>query len=173
MPATIQPHPARRLSSQRGFSLVELAVVVAIISIVCAIAVPTGKRLFLQARASTVENDLRVFATAFQNYASEHGDWPPGDGTPGAFPEGMAGYLGPTSWSVRSPIGGKYTWDPNSMQLGSRYRAVIVLSSVPDNPVSSDRVQLLEIDKKFDDGNLEEGNFFLGYGNYPVYVLER
>ncbi len=162
-----------RSSPCAGFSLVELSVVVAIISIMTALAVPTAKHLVLQARASTVENDLRVFAAAFASYANEHGDWPAGDGTPGKFPEGMTGYLGPTGWAAKSPIGGNYTWDPNSTQLGSRYRAVIVISSTAGNPVSSDRVQLLEIDKKFDDGNLDEGNFFLGYGNYPVYVLER
>jgi prepilin-type N-terminal cleavage/methylation domain-containing protein len=163
----------RRLSSCRGFSLVELSVVVTIISIVTAFAVPTAKHLTFQARSSAVENDLRVFAAAFQTYANEHGDWPPGDGTPGKFPDGMAGYLGATGWTRTTPIGGNYAWDPNSTQLGTHYRAVIVIASTPGNPVTSDRVQLLQIDKKFDDGNLDEGNFFLGYGNYPVYVLER
>ena len=33
--------------------------------------------------------------------------------------------------------------------------------------------QLTDIDTKLDDGNLSTGNFFLGYRNYPVFVLEH
>lgn len=157
----------------RGFTLLELAVVVAIISVVLAVCVPLARHLIIQARASALENDLRVFTAAFQSYANEHGDWPAGDGTPGAFPDGMAAYLSSSNWQRRTPVGGNYTWDPNSLQQGSRHRAVIVIASTPDNPVTSDRVQLLEIDQKFDDGELATGTFVLGYRNYPAYILEH
>lgn len=156
-----------------AFSLIELAVVVAIISIVAAFAVPVAKNLVIHARSAAVENDLRVFASAFQTYANEHGDWPTGDGTPGAFPPGMEGYLSQTNWQRPTPIGGYYTWDPNSLHQGVHYRAVIVISSTADNPVSSDRLQLADIDQKMDDGDLATGNFLLGYRNYPLYVLEQ
>jgi prepilin-type N-terminal cleavage/methylation domain-containing protein len=160
-------------AGRRGFTLLELAVVVAIISIVLAVCVPLARHLIVQARASALENDLRVFTAAFQSYANEHGDWPAGDGTPGAFPDGMAAYLSSTNWQRRTPIGGNYTWDPNSLQQGSRHRAAIVISSTPDNPVTSDRVQLLEMDQKFDDGELSTGSLLLGYRNYPVFILEH
>jgi prepilin-type N-terminal cleavage/methylation domain-containing protein len=157
----------------RGFSLLELSVVVAILSIVLAVCVPLARHLLIQARATALENDLRVFAAAFQNYANEHGDWPDGDGTPAAFPTGMEGYLSATNWTARTPIGGHYTWTPNSVQQGSRHRAAIMISSTPDNPVSSDRIQLLEIDQKFDNGELASGALLLGYRNFPVYILEH
>lgn len=169
--------PAHRVPSRRpanaAFSLVELSVVVTIISLIVAIAVPATKNMILRARASAVQNDLRVFAAAFQTYAHEKGDWPAGDGTPGGFPPGMEGYLGATSWQRKTPIGGNYAWDPNSLQQGVRYRAVITIVSTDDNPVSSDRAQLLEIDHALDDSSLDSGNFLLGFRNYPVYVLEH
>lgn len=173
MPALSAASLNSRHRTSAGFTLLELSVVVAIISIIVAVAVPTAKNLIFRARSSAVENDLRVFYAAFQTYAHEHGDWPTGDGTPGAFPDGMAGYLGTTNWQRVTPIGGHYAWDPNSMQAGTRYRAAIVIASTDGQPVTSDRIQLLDLDRTLDDNNLDSGSFFLGYRNYPVYVLEH
>jgi prepilin-type N-terminal cleavage/methylation domain-containing protein len=169
---SISRAPARRPGCA-AFSLVELSVVVTIISIIVAVAVPTTKNLIFRARSSTVQNDLRTFSGAFSAYAHEKGDWPAGDGTPGAFPPGMEGYLGPTNWQRNTPIGGNYTWDPNSLHQGVRYRAVITIASTDGNPVTSDRNQLVDLDRAADDGNLDSGNFLLGYRNYPIYVLEH
>jgi len=160
-------------SRQRGFTLLELSIVLFIISVLAALAVPLLKQASLKARGSAVANDLRVFAGAFQAYAHEHGDWPAGGGGPGDFPPGMAGYLGATSWGRQTPIGGRYLWDPNSVHQGERYRAAIVIASVDNSPVSSDQNQLQEIDHVFDDGDLTGGNFRLGYRNYPVFVIEH
>ena len=166
-------NPPLRRPRTAAFSLVELAVVVLIISLLAAIAVPAFKRVTIRARSAAVANDLRVFAAAFQVYVHEHGDWPPGDGTPGAFPAGLEGALGATAWARPTPIGGRYTWAPNSTQQGARCRAVIVLSTDGANAVSSDRFQLLDLDRQFDDRDLTTGSLRLGFRNYPVYVLEQ
>jgi prepilin-type N-terminal cleavage/methylation domain-containing protein len=156
-----------------GFTLLELSIVIFIISIVAAFAIPALKQVSLRARASTVENDLRVFAAAFQAYAHDHGDWPGGDAVPGQFPPGMAGYLAKTNWERPSPIGGRYTWAPNSLQQGERYHAVVVISSVEGNPVTTEKNQLELIDRDMDDAALDTGNFRLGYRNFPVFVIEH
>jgi type II secretory pathway pseudopilin PulG len=150
-----------------------LSVVVLIIGILAAAAVPALKKNAINSRSSAVMNDLRVFSGAFQAYAQEHGDWPTGGSAPGVFPPGMDGYLGTTSWSRTTPIGGNYQFATQSPQGGGRYAAVIIISSVDGNPVTSDANQLTDIDTKLDDGNLSTGNFFLGYRNYPVFVLEH
>lgn len=165
--------PLPRRPRCAGFSLVELAVVVAIISIIVAIALPVSRHLVRQARSAAVINDLRVFTSAFQTYANEHGDWPEGDGTPAAFPAGMEDQLRQTTWRERTPVGGNYAWDPSGTQQGSHYRAAIVIASTGGNPLIADQAQLLDIDRRLDDGNLATGNFFLGYGDDPVLVLEH
>ncbi len=134
---------------------------------------PALKKNALNARSSAVMNDLRVYSGAFQSYAQEHGDWPPGGSPPGVFPAGMEGYLSSTNWSRKTPIGGNYQFATQSPQGGGRYSAVIIIASTTDNPVSSDFNQLSDIDQKLDDNNLATGNFFLGYRNYPVFVLEH
>ena len=144
-----------------------------VIGILAALSVPAMKKNALNARSSAVMNDLRVYAGAFQAYAQEHGDWPPGGGAPGTFPAGMDGYLSSTNWSRITPIGGNYQFATQSPQAGGRYAAVIIISSTTNNPVTSDANQLTDIDTKLDDGNLSTGNFFLGYRNYPVFVLEH
>jgi prepilin-type N-terminal cleavage/methylation domain-containing protein len=163
----------RRLRSEAGFTLLELSVVVFIISVVAALAVPAIKKINLESKSTAVINDLRVFSGALQAYAQEKGDWPAGTSEPGLFPPGMEGYLRTTNWQSRTPIGGLYTWSPNATQAGERYRAAIVITTVGDHRVSSDLVQLLDLDRKIDDGNLETGNLRLGFRNYPVYVLEH
>jgi general secretion pathway protein G len=152
---------------------VELAVVVLVIGILAAAAVPAMMKNTRNTRSSAVMNDLRVFAGAFQAYAQEHGDWPQGGQSPGVFPPGMDGYLSQTNWSRTTPIGGNYQFATQSPQQGNRYAAVIIIASSRKNRVTSDANQLTDIDTKLDDGNLATGNFFLGYRNYPVFVLEH
>jgi prepilin-type N-terminal cleavage/methylation domain-containing protein len=162
----------RRPWNTQGFTLLELSVVLFIISAVAALAVPAIKKINLEARSTTVVNDLRIFAGAMQTYAQERGDWPAGNSEPGVFPPGMEGYLRTTNWERKTPIGGFYTWSPNTMHQGQRYRAAISISTVGEDKVSSDRMQLTDLDRKLDDGSLDTGNLRLGFRNYPLYVLE-
>lgn len=166
-----QPSAFRR--PQAGFSLVELSVVIFIISVLAALAVPAIRKVHLEARSTAVVNDLRVFTTALQTYTHEKGDWPAGGTAPGEVPAGMAEYLKISNWSNPTPIGGLYTWSPNTVQQGERHRSAIVITTVGENRVSEDVAQLSDLDRKIDDGSLDTGNFRLGFRNYPVYVLEH
>lgn len=167
------PQTGFRSAREAGFTMLELSIVIFIISVVAALAVPSLKQANLNARSSAVINDLRIFSGGLQAYAQARGDWPPGDCAPGELPAGTQSYLNQTNWERTTPIGGRYTWDINSLQQGERHRAVIIVSSLGDNRVTADRRQLEDIDRKLDDGDLTTGNFRLGYRNYPVYIIEH
>ena len=62
----------RKLSSKRaGFTLVEIMIVVAIIALLAAIAVPGFLRARKRSQASKILNDLRMISGAIDQYAIE------------------------------------------------------------------------------------------------------
>src|SRR5438552_9692948 len=61
----------RTLSRNRGFTLVEIMIVVAIIALLAAIAVPGFLRARKRSQASRILNDLRLIDSAVDQYAIE------------------------------------------------------------------------------------------------------
>src|SRR5215218_4224074 len=67
------PPPVLEASSmKRAFTLIELLIVVAIIAILAAIAVPNFLEAQTRAKVARVKNDQRVIATALESYAVDH-----------------------------------------------------------------------------------------------------
>jgi prepilin-type N-terminal cleavage/methylation domain-containing protein len=62
-----------RSKSRRGFTLVEIMIVVAIIALLAAIAVPGFLRARKRSQASRILNDLRLIDAAVDQYAIETG----------------------------------------------------------------------------------------------------
>jgi prepilin-type N-terminal cleavage/methylation domain-containing protein len=58
-------------SNQNGFTLVEIMIVVAIIALLAAIAIPSFKRARKRSQATVVKNDLRLIDAAIAQYAIE------------------------------------------------------------------------------------------------------
>ena len=66
----------RRTRSEKGFTLIELLIVVAIIAILAAIAVPNFLEAQVRSKISRVRNDLRSLATAIESYRVDNTAYP-------------------------------------------------------------------------------------------------
>ncbi|MGJ8651634.1 MAG: type II secretion system protein [Opitutaceae bacterium] len=148
-----------------GFTMVELAVVVTIIGILAALAIPTFKLATEKSQVSRIENDFRIYIQAFDSYELEFGSFPPSQPVGGLYPIGMEKRLD-QSWKSKSPIGGEYRWiyDPVT---GIAYIEVVNTASYP---ILISPSRLLEIDKELDDGNFNTGDIVIFGVNVRYYL---
>lgn len=149
-------------SSARGFTLIELMVVVTIVGLLASIAIPAFIQSRSSAAASKTANDFRVFAEKFQLFNLENGTWP-ADGLPTSIPAGMAPYLTNGVWDETTALGGNWDWD---------YAQFGVTAAVSIDSVTSDTATVQMLDALIDDGILTTGKM-LQSGNRIMFVLEE
>jgi len=175
IPMNIRPRYSRGddvRRDRRGFTILEIAVVLAIMGIVTAIALPAFERMQRNSRLSALGNDLRVLAGAFQHYNAATGGWPPLSTEVGIVPAGMQDYLRDTNWTRQTAFGGGYVWERNVTHNGRKVRAAIALQSTEDSPVRMTSAEFARFDEQFDDGNPATGFIQAGYLDLPLYVIE-
>jgi general secretion pathway protein G len=69
----------KRMGNQKGFTLIELMIVVAIIGILTAIAFPLYANVQQRARIAKAQADVRTLASAIVIYSAHTGQIPAGD----------------------------------------------------------------------------------------------
>jgi prepilin-type N-terminal cleavage/methylation domain-containing protein len=150
----------------RGFTLVEIMVVVVLIGLLAALAIPGYLRVQRHSQNSRVVNDIRVFSQAFETYATQNGAWP-GNVGPGVVPPGISSADFKVSvWQSPTTIGGVWNWDYNLNTAAG------TITGVSISNFTCDDTQLAEIDAMIDDGDLSSGLFQKVGPNRVSYILQ-
>jgi len=149
-------------ATRRGFTLVEIMVVVVIIGLLAALALPAFQRSQRASQNARVINDFRIFVQSFEVYNTQSGSWPP-NAAAGAIPAGMSGNFKEDTWTHPTTIGGQWNWDFNRPEF---------TAGVSISGFTCGDAQLKEIDIKIDDGNLSTGFFQKINTSRVSYIIE-
>ena len=97
-------------SNHNGFTLVELMIVVAILAIITAIAIPAYQGYIREAKLGTAKANMETLRVFLEDTKLEDGSYVPGGGS------------GPTSYTSTSAVEGAYNWSPDGDQGSYAYK---------------------------------------------------
>ena len=65
-----------KMNNNKGFTIIELLIVIAIIGILASIAAPSFQRSVIRAREASLRNSLFILRDVLDQYYADHGDYP-------------------------------------------------------------------------------------------------
>jgi len=136
----------------RGFTLVELLIVVVILAMLAAIVVPASVEVRTESEQSAFVSELRIFLDAATIYEAKNDGYLE-DSSSGAVPSGFEVHIDEKGWLDGTPIGG--VWDAELDSFGIKSAIGVHFQSGPGRKDS----YMAEIDALIDDGDLATGGF--------------
>lgn len=147
------------LRKKGGFTLIELMIVVFIVGVLAAIAIPAFVKARSNARSTSFASDIRTLAYAADSYALETGLYAP-QTSPGVFPAGLEGYISKAMFESETPLGGNWHIEFDTSNF---YSGVGV-----SNPAYT-ASDFAKVDAIIDDGDISTGQFrAVGNGYYLI-----
>jgi len=134
----------------KGFTLIELLIVVAIIAILAAIAVPNFLEAQVRSKVSTVKADMRSVATALESYAVDNNQGPPMLGNPPfGQPENNLTYYG-------NPRGYGFRGVPHNLTTPIKYITAVMKDPFKEGAVAD---RGLDVGHAYIDPNPFDGTY--------------
>ena len=108
------------MRKEKGFTLIELLIVVAIIGIIAAIAIPNLLNAIDRGKQKRTMADMRSLGTSIESYAVDNNFYPKGMASVGA--AGVSTHVAPIYIkTVPTTDGWNNVWDCDSTATGSQY----------------------------------------------------
>jgi len=108
------------MRKEKGFTLIELLIVVAIIGIIAAIAIPNLLNAIDRGKQKRTMADMRSIGTAIESYAVDNNFYPKGMSNANAAT--ISGFVSPIYIkTVPTTDGWNNTWDADSAAHGNQY----------------------------------------------------
>jgi len=108
------------MRKQKGFTLIELLIVVAIIGIIAAIAIPNLLNAIDRGKQKRTMADMRSIGTSIESYAVDNNFYPKGMANAAA--AAISGFVSPIYMkTVPTTDGWQNVWDCDSNATGSQY----------------------------------------------------
>lgn len=112
------------IASQRGFTLIEMMIVVAIIAILVSILVPNFVRARAQAQTSACESNLKEIATAIELFQTDN-DHYPSSGTVNSQNDELQPYMKQTPVDPAAGPGAYYTFTVTDPDTGTAEYTIV------------------------------------------------
>lgn len=147
-----------------GFTLIELMIVVAIIGLLAAIAMPTYSNFILRSKLTETALQLSAFTREFNISKQINGKYP-NDVSVGAIPTDAPGLvLDSTTWATPTLLGGNWNWEgPDNHS----YAGISITGS------SAEEEDFMQLDAIIDNGDLSSGNFRKTPNGRYTFILEE
>ena len=157
----------KRSSCKRGFTLVEVLIVVVILGVLAGIVIPVFAGASDDAERTTFVSNIRTFAAAAEFFRSRTGQYLE-DSNSGTCPTGFEDYIQENRWENGTPLGGVWDAELNSFGITSAIGVHFNGQGATRNAA-----YMQEVDQLFDDGNLETGGFRQIAGDRYYYIISN
>jgi prepilin-type N-terminal cleavage/methylation domain-containing protein len=144
---------------ERGFTLIELLIVVAIIAILAAIAIPNFLAAQTRSKVSRTQADLRSIATGLESYMVDNNVYPP------------YGRVISTSYAIEFPAVQNEMYGPQEYVSRGLTTPIAYITSIPTDPFAGNLANPLPFIREYNYLNLKQhiANF---NGVGPAWVSE-
>jgi prepilin-type N-terminal cleavage/methylation domain-containing protein len=139
---------------RRAFSILELSIVVAILAMLVAIALPQYANMTERSRFKSTHNTFTTFEKAILLYQADYGDLP-NNYYHFEFPEPFANYIKREDWMHRPAIGQYWEW--NNPRTAEYWNSIGCNIAIRDT--ARPYTLWISFDTAHDDGDLDTGHY--------------